>query len=121
MQHLFDAGGFLVCFPLYLLEHRSGVYKFLISPPPDGDIATPIFTDEDAARTFLEKGPTAEEYSLKCIAEPLALLGLLTVLETKGFTHVTFDPVGSKATSLTIPALRAYAFRWSDQDATPQA
>lgn len=116
MERHWPAGDFLVTFPLYCFCYNgaSGLGAFLTSTHPDGDIATPLFTDKPAAVAFLEAGPLRTHYSLVSVIEPIALLGLLLVLEKKGYTHVNFDPHGSIATTFAIPALRQCALAWFD-------
>lgn len=114
-ENIFDASGFLVTFPLWLPGVFTPKIEVLLEARhPDGDRAVVVFMDEPAAEAFLRSGIVPPAFSLKRVADPLTLLGLLLILERKGITHVAFDPTpgGTKNSSITIPALRQHALGW---------
>ena len=123
MENLFDASGrFLVSFPVWLIGHPDNTVNGLLkSKHPDGDISTPVFTDEDIAKRMLESCPMPESYVIRPIKQPLEFIGLLCVLEAKGFTHVLFDPAGSRGLSISISKVRTSVLTGSRKYELPMA
>jgi hypothetical protein len=71
----------------------------------DGSEAIAVFHDQDAAQKCLDSCPFPDEYTLFPVNESLTFLGLLVVLEEKGFTHVVFDSTATEAavTGVVLP------------------
>jgi hypothetical protein len=113
MSDLFEASGFVFVFPLWIVTNPNlGSQDFLKAVHPDGEIATPIFTDEDLAQSFLDQQDESPgEYIVRPL-EPWAFLGLLAVLHRKGFSHVLIDPAGEKGRGFPIAKLLAEVLAW---------
>ena len=108
MDALFNPDGFLIPIPVWSIGRSGqGVAGALVGQHPDDGKKTAIlFTDEDLAKTFMEKNASkAQNYSLQCIGTSLALLGFLVILESIGVIHVIFDPA-QKSQHFTVAELR---------------
>jgi hypothetical protein len=113
LSKFFDAGGFTFRFPLFMLGHPDGTMGGLLKAAhKDGSVSLPMFTEEDLARSFRAAGPEPESYALMSVDMALSFLGLLLVLESKGFTHVLFDPNRDKGFSIAIDGLRRLGLTW---------
>ncbi len=67
------------------------VRKLLQSTQPGGECATPLFTDNDLAQTFLAKNNLAGRYLAIPVADGDAVVGLLGAMERNGINHVLID------------------------------
>jgi hypothetical protein len=114
MTSIYNAGDFLVCFPLWTIGcFAPEVRGILQARHPSGSIAVVLFTDEDQARAFSRDRTAPEDFTLHSISDPASLLNFLTVIEQLGNTHVAFDPsAGTKAISFSISHLRSLAAGW---------
>jgi hypothetical protein len=108
MDEPFNPDEFLISFPLWLpINPKPGVKAMVLVQGPDGEKAIPLFTDEDLVRRFLQSVPRIGHYALGMVEHPAALVELLEVLESEGFTDVTIDQAGSTAAFFPIAQLRS--------------
>lgn len=116
MENLFSIGDFVVSFPLWIIGIFDGE-TILRSPSgthPDGGHGPVIFTDRPQAEDFLAQRGGPDGVQFRAVMRPARLLELLDFFESQGMTDVVFDPgKGTKATSVTIAALRVHAAGWA--------
>lgn len=84
-----DYGVMYFEFPLWVISHAGGT--LLYGGHPDGTVASPIFTDDDLAKTFLEGRRPTTDY-VRSVATRDELLSMLVAAEQSGLTHVFVDP-----------------------------
>jgi len=111
MDEIYRGDGFLFTFPLRIIVRKnagvSGILK--TNHPTDGKLGIGIFSDEDLAKTFVEKNPpVGDHYEIQAVASENELLGLMIELEKKGVFYVFIDPEGVRTTWLTVAEVRNY-------------
>jgi hypothetical protein len=111
----FGPDGFVLTFPVWVVGRPDRTVAGLLQGRyVGGATATPLFTDEDLARTFLERSP-APGHVVMPIFEASALLGLLGALVRQGLTHVVIDPSGARGKSCPIALFRDKLARALDE------
>jgi hypothetical protein len=99
MADSFEVGGFLVCFPVWLIgdSNTHDINRLLKATGEDEKESPIMFTDMDGAQACVDASPSPDEYALMPVEDPITLLGLLVLLKHKGFTDVVFDPTVTEA------------------------
>lgn len=100
-----DDDFFLVLFPVYIITHRdAGIDSPLPAVHPESrEVATPVFTDDDLAQTFLETNSPSPDFVLHVIEGLGAFARWLETIEANGFSRVIFDPTDGKGGTRGIP------------------
>lgn len=104
----FHPPGFLLSVPVWSVGRKDrGISGILTAPHPEsGKLSALLFTDEDLAQRFLHgHAAQASSHALQRIDTSLAVLGLLTVLETIGVVHVLID-VSKKTQTFTVAEIK---------------
>jgi hypothetical protein len=111
-EPLSEEGGYHLFYPVWLVVHRIGTVKSLMRGRSKiGEVFMPIFTDPEGAEEFRQSIPpqSRDKWSVVRIPDPVGLLGILAILESEGFSHVTIDPrkVSQRAASYAITHIKA--------------
>ncbi len=96
---------FMIQFPVWLIGRRDGFIKGLVKSTANGHSAVPLFTDNDLAQTFLDASPYPDIYEIRQFSD-LELLGVTTILQTIGVTHVIADPNKTRAEAFELSELQ---------------
>lgn len=68
-----------------------------------------MFSTREKTRAFLDASSIPSEYVARPIDDGLALFGLLVLMEKKGVTHVSLDPVNANEVSAQpVAKIRAW-------------
>jgi hypothetical protein len=90
MKQEIDIGGYLVFFPVWIITGDPKYLTLAGAKSSSGFISVDVFTDEAGANTFKDRNESNANCELVSF-DVLGFLGLLEVLELRGFTHVIFD------------------------------
>lgn len=96
---------FSIAFPMWTIATVLPEVHYITVGLPKNGTGCAVFLQRLQAAQFLARIPN-QDYKVIAIEAAPNLLALLDILDTKGFTHVAFNPNFSESRAVTIDDLR---------------